>query len=264
VIAGRDFNDRDTAASPEVAIVNEQFQAKYLNGANPLGKEVRVLSGPGEPEHVFRVVGLAKNSKYRTLREEFMPTVFVSAAQEKEPAQGVSIIVRSSAPLGSLMAGLKRTILTANPSALLQFQVFKTQIHDSLLRERLMAALSGCFGALAAILATVGLYGVISYMVARRRDEIGIRVAVGADRGSILRLVLREAGTLVLAGVVLGTVLSIAAAQTAKSFLYGLQPADPVTIELAVGLLAAVGLAASSVPAFRASRLNPMTALREE
>lgn len=127
-----------------------------------------------------------------------------------------------------------------------------------------MAALSGCFGLLAAILATVGLYGVISYMVARRRTEIGIRVALGANRAGILRLVLREAGALVLAGLLVGTVLSIAAAQTAKSFLYGLQPADPVTLELAIVLMAAVALAASFIPAVRASRLDPMAALRED
>ncbi|MCU1295121.1 MAG: hypothetical protein JWP08_3971 [Bryobacterales bacterium] len=262
--AGRDFNEHDTAASPEVAIVNEQFRTKYLGGANPLGKEVRVLTGPGEPEHVLHIVGMVKNSKYRTLREEFLPTVFVAASQEKEPGLGISIIVRSNAPLGTLMAGIKRTILNANPSALLQFQVFKTQLRDSLLRERLMAALSGCFGLLAAILATVGLYGVISYMVARRRTEIGIRVALGANRAGILRLVLREAGALVLAGLLVGTVLSIAAAQTAKSFLYGLQPADPVTLELAIVLMAAVALAASFIPAVRASRLDPMAALRED
>jgi predicted permease len=264
LLAGRIFDDRDTTASPEVAIVNEEFRRKYLGGANPLGKEFRLVVGSGEPQHAYQIVGVVRNSKYQSLRDDFVPIVFVSAAQEKDPGLGVNMIVRSSAPLGSLMPELKRAILSVNPVASIEFKVFKTRLRESLLRERLMAVLSGFFGFLAAILATAGLYGVISYMVARRRNEIGIRVALGAKRANILRLVLREAGILLVAGLVIGTGLSVAAAQTASSLLYGLQPSDPITIELAVALLAVVALAASLIPALRASRLNPMVALREE
>jgi len=114
------------------------------------------------------------------------------------------------------------------------------------------------------VMATVGLYGVISYMVARRRNEIGIRIALGADRASVLRLVMREAGLLLILGLTLGTALSIAAAHAATSLLYGLQPSDPLTIALAIALLAAVAIVASGIPAQRVARLNPMTALREE
>ena len=264
LLAGRMFDNRDTLASPEVAIVNEEFRKKYLGGANPLGKEFRLVVGPGEPQHVYQIVGLVRNSKYQSLRDNFVPIVFVAADQEKDPGFGVNMIVRSSAPLGSLMPELKRAILSVNPVASIEFKVFKTTLRESILRERLMAILSGFFGFLAAILATAGLYGVISYMVARRRNEIGIRVALGANRANILRLVLREAGVLLVAGLVIGTGLSISAAQTAGSLVYGLQPSDPVTIELAVALLAVVALAASLIPALRASRLNPMAALREE
>jgi putative ABC transport system permease protein len=264
LLAGRDFNDRDTAASPEVAIVNEMFSAKFLGGKNPIGKEFRTLHGPGEPQHLFRIVGLVKNSKYRKLRDDFVPIVFVAASQNKEPDVGQWFVVRSNAPLGSLLPQLKRSVLGVSPGISLLFQVFKTQVRESLLRERLMAALSGFFGFLAAALAIVGLYGVISYMVARRRNEIGIRIALGADRANVLRLVLKEAGLLLLAGLVIGTGLSIAAARAATSLLSGLQPYDPVTIALAVALLAAVALIASGIPALRAARLNPMAALREE
>jgi len=264
LIAGRDFNDHDTPASPEVAIVNQEFSNKFLNGANPIGKQFRVLVGPGEPEHVLQIVGLVKNSKYQNLRENFKPLVYVAVTQEKEPGTNNNLIVRSTLPLGTLLPRLKNTINGQNPGVLIQFQSFKTQVQDSLMRERLMATLSGFFGLLAGVLATVGLYGVISYMVAKRRNEIGIRIALGANRRSVLRLILSEAGLLVGLGLVVGTALAIAAARTATSLLYGLQPGDPLVIGLADTLLAAVALIASLLPALRASRLEPMAALREE
>lgn len=127
-----------------------------------------------------------------------------------------------------------------------------------------MATLSGFFGFLAALLATVGLYGVISYMVIRRTNEIGIRMALGADRAGILKMILREAGVLLAIGVAVGAVLSIAGARTAKALLYGLKSYDPVTLIASVVLLGTVALIASSLPAQRASKLNPMVALREE
>ena len=151
-----------------------------------------------------------------------------------------------------------------NAGVSLQFQVFRTQVRDSLLRERLMATLSGFFGFLAAALATVGLYGVISYMVAQRRNEIGIRIALGANRTNVIKLVLREAGLLLLAGLVVGTAVAIAATRTASSLLFGLKATDPVTIGLAIVLLGAAASAASFLPALRAARLEPMAALREE
>jgi putative ABC transport system permease protein len=172
--------------------------------------------------------------------------------------------VRSTASLGSLTAAVRRTLLEENPEISLQFRVFSTMLQESLLRERLMATLSGFFGFLAMVLATVGLYGVISYMVARRRGEIGIRMALGANRGNVLGLVLREAGMLLAIGLVIGTGLAIATARTTSSMLFGLKPTDPVTIGLSIGLLAVVAMAASFLPAMRAARLEPMLALREE
>jgi putative ABC transport system permease protein len=163
-----------------------------------------------------------------------------------------------------LTAAVRRTLLEENPEISLQFRVFSSMLQESLLRERLMATLSGFFGFLAMVLATVGLYGVISYMVARRRGEIGIRMALGANRGNVLGLVLREAGMLLAVGLLIGTGLAIAAARTTSSMLFGLKPTDPLTIGLSVGLLAVVAMAASFLPAMRAARLEPMLALREE
>jgi putative ABC transport system permease protein len=264
LLAGRDFDQHDTPSSPAVAIVNQEFSRKFLGGASPLGKSLRVQTGPGEPEEVYQIVGLVKNSKYGGLRETFRPLAFVAETQNKEPEDGWNLLIRSSAPLAALMGAVKRTVLDQNHGVALRFQTFRAQVRESLLRERLMATLSGFFGFLALILATVGLYGVISYMVARRRGEIGIRIALGADRGNVLGLVLREAVVLLAAGLVVGTALAVAVARTASSLLFGLQASDPVTIGAAVGFLAVVATAASFLPAWRASRLDPMNALREE
>jgi predicted permease len=264
LVAGRDFDDRDTTSAPEVAIVNQEFSRKFLGGANPIGISFRVLVGPGELQHVYQVVGLVKNSKYQSLREDFKPQVFVAESQNKTPGLGVHFMLRSTLPLGSLMAAVKKTVLDENSQISLQFQVFTTQVQESLLRERLMATLSGFFGFLAVALATVGLYGVISYMVERRRNEIGIRIALGANRANVLTLVLREAGVLLVAGLGIGIALTLAAGRAAVSLLFGLQPNDPVTIGASVAGLAVVAVAASLWPAMRAARVEPMVALREE
>jgi len=264
LLAGRDFDDHDIPSSTEVAIVNQEFSKKFLGGKSPVGKQFRMLVGPGEPQHVYQIVGLIRNSKYRSLREKIVPTVFVAASQNKEPGTGTHFILRSALPMGSVLPAVKKTILDQNASASVQFQVFKSQVQESLLKERLMATLSGFFGFLAAILATVGLYGVISYMVARRRNEIGIRIALGASGANVMNLVLREAAMLIVTGLVIGSALAIAVARTASSLLYGLKPGDPWTVGLADALLAAVALFASLLPALRAARLEPMIALREE
>ena len=264
LIAGRDFNDRDTIASPEVAIVNQEFANKFLSGANPIGKQFRTLMGPGEPQHPLQVVGVVKNSKYQNLREPFKPLVFVARSQDRQPGSEDNVIVRSRLPLGSLLPLVKSVIERQNSQVSVQFQAFKQQLDESLLRERLMATLSGFFGLLAAVLATVGLYGLISYMVAKRRNEIGIRIALGASRPMVVRLIVREAAILVIAGLVVGSVLAVAGARAAASLLYGFAPGDPSIIGGADLLLAAVALLAGFLPALRASRLEPMTALRGE
>ena len=173
-------------------------------------------------------------------------------------------MVRSNLPIGTLIGGLKDTLAQTSPEIDVEFSVFKTEIRNSLLRERLMATLSGFFGFLAAVLATVGLYGVISYTVARRTNEIGIRMALGAQRRNIVGMIVREAGILLAVGLLVGAGMTLAASKTVSSLLYGIKPSDPVTIGFAAAALAFVALAASLVPARRASRLDPMVALRDE
>ncbi len=264
LLAGRDFDDRDTATSVKVAIVNQAFVQKILKGADPLGKRFRIHEPPGKPHPLYEIVGVTKDNKFQDMHEEFLPFMYFPSTQQDKPSPDDQILIRSSLPLSSLMASMKQTIGDVNPGIDLDFKVFKTRIHDSLLQDELMATLSGFFGFLAALLAAIGLYGVISYMVVQRTKEIGIRMAIGAERVDVLRLILREAGLLTITGLVIGAGLALGAAQAAKSLLYGLKPRDPLTLVAAVVVLSAVAAFASFWPAYRASRLDPLIALRYE
>jgi putative ABC transport system permease protein len=264
LLAGRDFDNHDVAGGVQVAIVNEAFAKTYYGGANPVGKTFGLEGDKGQPDHLFEVVGMVKNTKYVELRNDWEPIGFFPDAQDQGPNQYANVVVRSDLPLAALVAAIKRTVAEVSPDIDVEFHPFKTQILDGLLRERLMATLSGFFGGLAALLAVIGLYGVISYMVARRTNEIGIRMALGADGGGIVRLILREALLLLGIGLVVGVGLSLAAARTASSMLFGLKPYDPPTMIFAISALALVAVAASYIPARRAAGVDPMVALREE
>jgi putative ABC transport system permease protein len=264
LLAGRDFEDRDGPGNERVAIVTETFARKYLPGRNPIGRTFRIDNQGGESLRRYQIVGLVKDTKYSELREDFSPIVYLPDAQEEEPRSGISIVVRSDLPLGTLRRSLSSAVAGVSPEIIVEFRPFHDILRDGLLRERLMASLSAFFGLLAAILAMVGLYGVVSFMVVRRRNEIGVRMALGATSGDILVLVLREAGTLLAIGLAIGIVLAIGAASFARSLLFGLQPSDPATIAIAAAGLAAVAAAASLLPAHRAATLDPVSALREE
>jgi predicted permease len=266
LLTGRDFDGRDTFTSPKVVIVNETFARRFLNGANPIGKRYRTVAEPGYPETVYEIVGLVKDTKYQSLRQPFQAISFAPVSQDPAHANrpGAQILVRSNEPLNVLTTAVKRTIGEISPSIVIHFRVFKSMVRDRLVSERVMALLSGFFGFLATLLATIGIYGVMSYTVARRRSEIGIRIALGADRRDVLSMILREAGFMLAIGLVAGTALALAAASAASKLLFGLEPRDPLTLAMAVTSLTAVALAASYWPARRAARLDPMVALRDE
>lgn len=264
LLAGRDFDDRDTATSTKVAIVNEAFVRKILKGANPLGKTFRIHEPPGKPRPLYQIVGVTGDNKYQDMHEEFLAFMYLPATQQEKPSPDDQIIIRSTLPLASLMTSIKGAISDVNPGIDFEFKVFKTQVHNSLVSDELMATLSGFFGFLAALLAAIGLYGVISCMVVQRTKEIGIRMAIGADRRDVVGMILREAGILTVVGLIIGTTLALASAQVMKSLLYGLKPRDPLTVVLAVVTLAAVAALASFLPAYRASRLDPLRALHYE
>jgi putative ABC transport system permease protein len=263
VVAGRDFNDHDVAGSPLVAIVNESFAQKIAKSGNPLGAMFRVrrlgtISGP------FEIVGLVKDTKYRDLREDPREIVYLPIAQYSHPDSDAQILMRSNLPLPGLISAVKSVANEASPGLDVSFVVLHQMIEEGLLRERLMARLSGFFGVLAVLLAVIGLYGVISYMVGRRRNEIGIRMSLGADRRSIMGLVLRESFWLLSIGLALGIALALGASTAAASLLFGLKPYDAATFIMATVILATIALAASSIPAQRASKLDPLEALRHE
>src|SRR5256884_5790830 len=227
LLTGRDFDDRDTATSGKVAIVNQAFVRKILKGADPLGKRFRIHEPPGKPRPLYEIVGVAADNKFQDMHEEFLPFMYFPATQQEKPSPDDHILIRSSLPLTNLISSMKETIADVNPGIDLEFLVFKTRIQSSLIQDELMATLSGFFGFLAALLAAIGLYGVMSYMVIQRTKEIGIRMAIGAERFDVLRMILREATVLTVTGLVIGTGLAPDPAPAAKTLLIGFKPLEP-------------------------------------
>jgi putative ABC transport system permease protein len=264
LLSGRDFNEHDTASSPRVAIVNQSFARKLGLGADPVGQRFRREATPSSPETVFEIVGFVKDTKYHNLREEFAPIAFLPIAQDMQPDPFEQIVIRSGTTMAATVSGVRTATEQTSRSIGLDFRVFQDVVRDGLTRERLMATLSGMFGILAALIASVGLYGLMSYVVARRTNEIGVRVALGATRAEIVLLILRQAGGLLAGGIGIGLMLALVATRMAQSMLFGLKPYDVLTFILAALLLATVTLLASYLPARRAARLEPMTALRED
>ncbi|HVW11506.1 MAG TPA: ABC transporter permease [Bryobacteraceae bacterium] len=263
-VAGRDFDHHDDLSAPKVAIINEAFAKKIFGGGSPVGRAFRRQEGADKPDSVFQVIGVVRNTKYYELREDFRPIAFVPEDQDEEPSSEGNFVLRTNAPLGQFYHSAEQSISEVHSGLGIDFHVLTTQIQESLMRDRLMAALAGVFGSLAATLAVVGLYGVIAYMVARRQNEIGVRIALGASRESVIGLVLQEAILLLSIGLIIGVGCSLWAGKAAASLIYGMTPRDPLTLSAAVALLALVALLASYGPAWRASRLQPMDALRDE
>jgi len=261
LLVGRDFDQTDVPTAPRKAIVNQAFARKYYGGANPVG---RTFFDSDMPSKTYEVVGMVKDSKFHDLREAASPTVYVSFTQSNGPEQRSTIVIRSDESLDSLISSINSASNRVSPAMVISYTVLKTQIREGLLRERLMATLSGFFGVLATVLAVVGIYGVISYVVLQRKSEFGVRMALGANRNHIAQIVLKDAAILIAIGLTAGTAMTIVAGNTAASMLYGLKPRDPVTLAAAIAGIVVVGLAASFIPAFRAANMPPVAALREE
>jgi putative ABC transport system permease protein len=264
LVGGRDFTSHDTTGAQPVAIVNETFARKFNYGKNPVGIRVR-QPGYGERPSIDReIVGYVKDAVYRSLREPVPPTMYVPYAQQPEPPSLMSVSVRAAGgPPALLTKGLAAALTPVNGDLAITFRPLADQVNAALTQERLVALLSGFFGGLALLLAALGLYGVTTYAVSRRRTEIGIRMALGAGPGGVIRLVLRRVAMLVGAGIVLGSVVSLWAANLVSTLLYGLQPRDPLTLAAAAAVLAAIGAFAGWLPARRASRIDPARVLRE-
>jgi putative ABC transport system permease protein len=264
-LAGRDFDNRDTTHTPPVAIVSQAFARQLGLGANPVGQYFRRQPTPSDPEMSFQIVGLVGDTRYRDIHRDPPPIAYLATSQELRFANyWVQTLIRSSLPPAELAPQVRRAVAGLNPDITLDFSLFSSTLRDGMLRERLMATLSGFFGLLGVLLAVVGLYGVLSYIVVRRTNEIGIRMTLGANRREVVRMVLGESALVVLCGAGAGLMLLLIAGRAARSLLFALQPTDPITLGAAVVLLAVVAFAASFLPARRAAALDPMTALRRE
>ena len=262
LLAGREFNERDVEGAPNVAIVNESFARQVMNSANPVGQRFWREATPSDPETAFEIVGVVKDTKYLELSEEIGATMFFSMEQVNSSPTNSQLLIKSSLPQADITTAVKRTLNDINPRLPIIFQGFKAMIENSLLRERLLATLSGFFGVLALLLASIGLYGILSYGVASRTNEIGIRMALGAKQRDVLWLVLREALLLVLAGIAVGLPVIFLTARFIATLLYGLPPTDASSLSLATLLLVFVALLAGYWPARRATRIDPLVALR--
>lgn len=265
ILQGRDFNSNDALNAPKVAIVNQSFVKRFLGGAkNPVGMQFRVWASPGKPEPFYSVVGVTRDSVYNDMHDAFVPVMYFPRTQDDKPDTSVTYLIRSQVGMAGILNSVKDAIGGVNPEISIYFIELRTQIRRTLVQDELMATLCGFFGVLAVLLAAIGLYGVISYTVAQRTNEIGIRMALGSQRSGVIGLILGEVSILIGIGIAAGAGLTLAGGKAAGSLLYGLRAYDPLTLILAVLILAGIGLAASFIPAHRASRLDPMVALRYE
>jgi len=263
IVEGRTFGSQDRPGAPAAAIVNQTFARRFFPGGSAVGRTFTDEPMPGNPQPTYHIVGVVTDTNYTDLREERPPTVFLAWAQEAQPPPFMEVLVRSTLPLESLRAALTKAVVQAAPGASVQYDTVSNYAKVLTSTERLMASLSMFFGVLAMLIACIGLYGVMSYMVTRRKVEIGVRMALGADPGAVIRMILRESGVLLAAGLVVGVALAAFVARYAKTLLFGLEPSDPASFAVAAGALALVSLLAAWIPARRASLLAPTLALRE-
>ena len=267
ILEGRDFGPADMSESaPLVVIVNETLARRVFAGDNPLGKRI-VCSGRismGETGKGCDVIGVARDIPYATVKDEPQNMLYMPYLQAPTGRGEMQLIVRA-AGRASVAAEIRREVAAMDPN-LPPFPVrtLATEMDALLMRERLLALISTVFGGLAALLATIGLYGVVSYSVNRRSQEIGLRMALGALPGRVLGLVLRETLALAMIGIGCGLPAALAATRLLGGFLYGVKPGDPLVFASSIGLLAATAVIAGMIPARRAARINPVTALREE
>jgi predicted permease len=266
MLMGRDFSIRDTPASPKVMIIAESAARRFWGTANPIGKTISMgRNGPPPPQQdVYEVIGLVKDTKYGELKEQTLNTAYVPFSQDLEPRPETNYELRYDGPADALMPSVRAAIGSVNPDVSLEFRSLEVQVNDSLVQPRIVALLGSFFGFLALLLAMIGLYGVLSYTATQRRGEIGIRMALGAAQSSVIWLILRDVLIMLAIGLLLGAAASLAAGRLVSSLLFGMKPTDPMTLALAAAVLGICAAFAGYLPARRASRMDPMAALRDE
>ena len=266
ILAGRDFTAQDDASAPRAIVINETFAKKYFSGQNPIGRWVRNASSPGENPPQLHIIGVVRDSVYDSLRKAIPPTMYQHAMQRDKAGPAMDLTVRVSAGSPALLArSLADALGRVDRDVTLAFHPLRDDLRDATVQERVVALLSAFFGGLALLLAGLGLYGVMSYAVSRRRTEIGIRMALGAGPAGAVRLILLRVAALVGLGVAAGALLTVWAGSLIAStkLLYGLTPRDPATFAGAALALIAIGGVSGWLPARRASRIDPARVLRE-
>jgi len=259
ILRGRDFTDRDRGGAPAVAIVNEQFARRFWPGQDAIGKQFQGTNLPG----VIEVVGVARDGKFRNYRASINPCFYVSLLQDYQKA--MSLEVRAAADAMSIVAAVRREVRALDKNLpVSDYLTLKSHRDAGLSQEKSAAALLTALGLLALVLAAVGIYGVMSFSVAQRTREVGLRMALGARAGEVLRLMLRQGLLLILIGIGIGLAAALVLTRFVASLLYGVSATDPVTFAAFILALTAVALAACYIPARRAMKVDPMAALRHE
>jgi len=262
VRAGREFSERDGALAPKVVMVNEAFAKRYCRGRNPLG--LHLMWGAGShPVLDKEIVGVAGDTRFNS-HQPAREDVYYPFSQAEEPSR-MMFYVRGAGDAGALGPSIRAAARAVDANTPLYYMIpITVRIDDSIYVERLLAMLSVAFGALATLLAALGLYGIVAYTVARRTAEIGLRMALGALPGDMLRMVVLEAARLALAGIAIGSAAALALSRLVESQLFGVKAADPIILTCAAALLALVALGAALAPGRRAARIDPMSALKYE
>jgi predicted permease len=261
LLQGRDFANGDVDGGQRVAIVNEVMANRFWKGENPIGRR---FSRQSETGVEIQVIGVVRDSRFANLRDDIRMSYYIPIAQAG-PLNGFTFYVRHRAADVAIAPALRQAVARVDARLpLYDFRTMESQIAESMYIERMVSSLSALFGLLALGLAAVGLYGVMSHAVAQRRREIGIRMALGAGRGSVLWDVLRQVLVLAVAGVLIGLPAALGAGRLVESLLFGLPPKDPATIAAAATVLIGVAMSAGYVPAMRAMRVDPVVALRDE
>jgi putative ABC transport system permease protein len=258
LIAGRQFDARDTADSDKVVIINQKMAHQLWPNQDPIGQ---MLEGNGKPNGQPRVVGVVGNVRHQALEEEGGLELYFPITQNS--MQSVELVVRSHVPLESIVPGVRAALRSVEPNLpTVEYQPLADLVERAVSPRRFMVMLLSAFALAALLLASIGIYGVVSYTVSQRTGEIGIRMALGATAGQVQRHVMTQTLTLVLSGIVIGTVGALFLTRVTASLLYQLQPTDPSTFAVTLSVLLVVAVSAGYLPALRASRLDPMTALR--
>jgi predicted permease len=261
LLRGRLFDDRDGPSAPPVAVINAALARKQWPNESSLGKIIQFGSMDGDLRP-FTIVGVVGDIREGSLAEAPQPTFYAYYRQRPVRASNFYFVIDGTGAPTSLIVAARRVVHDLRPDIPPRFRTMDTVLADSLADRRFTLLLLGAFGAAALLLATLGVYSVISFLVTQRRQEIGVRVALGARSEDVLRLVLRQGATLAVVGIVIGAVAALGLTRLIAGLLYGVSAADPVSFVAVMALLTLVALVASFIPARRASRVDPMTVLR--